>query len=48
MNHTYRLVWNKSLNMLVAVAEFARSKGKSAGGETALPPREQQIGRAHV
>ena len=42
MNHTYRLVWNKSLNMLVAVAEFARSKGKSAGGKTASPPPEQQ------
>lgn len=34
LNHTYRLVWNNTLNAFVAVAEFARSRGKS-GGKTA-------------
>lgn len=31
LNHTYRLVWNDILNAFVAVAEFARAKGKSGG-----------------
>lgn len=31
LNHTYRLVWNEALNAFVAVAEFARGKGK--GGQ---------------
>ena len=34
MNHTFRLVWNKSLSMLVAVSECARSQGKTAGAES--------------
>jgi hypothetical protein len=34
MNHTFRLVWNKSLGMLVAVSDCARSKGKGGSGET--------------
>ena len=33
LNHTYRLVWNEALNAFVAVAEFARGKGK--GGQRA-------------
>ena len=31
LNHTYRLIWNDTLNAFVAVAEFARSRGKSSG-----------------
>ena len=34
MNHTFRLVWNKSLGMLVAVSDCARSKSKGGSGET--------------
>lgn len=33
MNHTYRLVWNRSMGMFVAVCEFARTMGKSGGGK---------------
>ena len=33
MNHTYRLVWNRSTGMFVAVCEFARTMGKSGGGK---------------
>lgn len=33
LNHTYRLIWNEALNAFVAVAEFARGKGK--GGQRA-------------
>ena len=35
MNRTFRLIWSKTLNMLVAASECATSMGKSAGGETA-------------
>jgi fibronectin-binding autotransporter adhesin len=31
MNHTYRLVWSRTLSIFVAVSELARSVGKSAG-----------------
>jgi filamentous hemagglutinin family protein len=30
MNHIYRLVWNRSLGMMVAVAENARGRGKGS------------------
>ena len=33
MNHTYRLVWNRTLSMFVAVSECARAMGKSSGGK---------------
>ena len=33
MNHTYRLVWNRTLSMFVAVSECARTMGKSSGGK---------------
>lgn len=36
LNHTYRLVWNEALNAFVAVAEFARGKGKGGQRGTRL------------
>lgn len=36
LNHTYRLVWNETLNAFVAVAEFARAKGKRSGRAACL------------
>ena len=33
MNHTYRLVWNRTLSMFVAVSECARTMGKSGGSK---------------
>lgn len=45
MNHTFRLVWNRQLNMLVEVAECVRSQGKSAGGESSVAGGEGGITR---
>ena len=38
MNHTYRLVWNPTLQALVAVSENARSRGKRSGGKAISDP----------
>ena len=31
MNHSYKVIWNRSLNCFMAVAEYAKSRGKSSG-----------------
>ena len=30
MNHSYKVIWNQSLNCFMAVAEYAKSRGKSS------------------
>ena len=30
MNHSYKVIWNRSLNCFMAVAEYAKSRGKSS------------------
>ena len=37
MNHVYRLVWNPTLQALVAVCESARGRGKSGGKASSTP-----------
>ena len=37
MNHVYRLVWNPTLQALVAVCESARGRGKSGSKATTTP-----------
>ncbi|MEC5210574.1 autotransporter adhesin [Psychrobacter sp. PL15] len=32
MNRNYKVIWNASLNCFMAVAEYAKSRGKSSGG----------------
>ncbi|WP_296191443.1 ESPR-type extended signal peptide-containing protein, partial [Psychrobacter sp. UBA3483] len=32
MNRNYKVIWNTSLNCFMAVAEYAKSRGKSSGG----------------
>ncbi|WP_265088420.1 ESPR-type extended signal peptide-containing protein, partial [Psychrobacter immobilis] len=32
MNRNYKVIWNSSLNCFMAVAEYAKSRGKSSGG----------------
>ncbi|WP_168735280.1 two-partner secretion domain-containing protein [Pseudothauera rhizosphaerae] len=38
LNHAYRLVWSDVLGAFVAVAEFARARGKSRSGRALLAP----------
>ena len=35
MNHSYKVIWNRSLNCFMAVAEYAKSRGKSSSSVVA-------------